>query len=109
MQIERDHIVEARQLAEASLRHVPQLIEYVALTTDSDGVRYVRNAIYDSGRITHNVLVRSMMRHGLTAQKVKEHVDTLVQSGFIKVDASTKGRTAYEWRGYTLPAQEEKA
>ena len=106
MRIERDHLIEARKLAEALLRHLPSLIEYVAMTPDSDGIRYVRNAIYDTGRVTHNVLVRSMMRHGLTAQKVKEHVDTLVQSGFVKVDASAKGRTVYAWRGSTLPAQQ---
>ena len=108
MLIERDHLTEARKLAEASLRHLPSLIEYVAMTPDSDGIRYVRNDIYDAKRIAHSVLVRSMMRHGLAAQKVKEHVDTLVQSGFVKVDASVKGRTAYEWRGYTLPMQEER-
>ena len=106
MIIERDHIVQARQLAEETLRHLPSIIEYVAMTPDSDGVRYVRNAIYDAGRIVHNVLVRSMMRHGLTATKVREHVDTLVQGGFVRVDASVRGRPAYEWRGSTLPQQQ---
>jgi hypothetical protein len=104
MVIERDHITEARQLAETSLRSLPSLIEYVAMTPDTDGIRYVRNAIYDAGRVAHSVLVRSMMRHGLTAQKVREHVETLVQSGFVTVDVT--GRRSYVWRGNVLPVQE---
>lgn len=109
MTIQRNHINEARRLAEQSLRSLPQIIEYVAMSPDTDGIRFVRDAVREAGRIAHSTLVRAMLRHGLTASKVREHVDTLTQGGYMRVDASGRGRAAYEWSGRAMPALQNGA
>lgn len=98
MVIEERHITQARLLAEESLRHLPALIEYVALTPDTDGLRLVREAIRRAGELWHAPLMRKMMSHGLAGDDVRRHIDTLKQSGLI-LDEPHGLRHHYTWLG----------
>src|SRR3990167_10557775 len=57
MVIEERHVTQARLLAEESLRHLPALIEFVALTPETDGMRLVREAIRRAGALHHVPLI----------------------------------------------------
>lgn len=103
MQVEARHVIEARQLAEQSLRALPRLIEYMALSPDAEGLKIVQDAIREAGTIQHAPLVRAMMERGLSSGKVRDHLDTLRQAGLIEV-ATPRQRITYTWRGRSLPA-----
>ena len=97
MVIEERHVTQARLLAEESLRHLPALIEFVALTPETDGMRLVREAIRRAGALHHTPLMRKMIAHGLSGDDVRRHVDTLVQGGLVERTPGT--RQEYTWLG----------
>ena len=101
MTIDVKHVTEARQMAEEALRQLPELIEYVALSPEADGLRLVREAVRRAGVIHHSALVRLMVGRGLTAATVRDHLDTLIQSKLILRDVQG-ARVAYEWASRTL-------
>lgn len=98
MVITEGHVTQARLLAEASLRHLPELIEYVALTPETDGLRLVRDGIRRAGTIGHAPLMRKMIGLGLSADDVRRHVASLEQGGLIEAEPHGTRRT-YVWQG----------
>lgn len=98
MVVRERHITQARLLAEESLRHLPGLIEYVALTPETDGRRLVRDAIRRAGAMWHSALVRRLMGQGLSAEDVRHHVETLVQGGLVEREPHGL-KVKYVWQG----------
>jgi hypothetical protein len=101
MVISAEHITEARQLAEEALRQLPELIEYVSLTPETDGTRLVREAVQRAGVIHHTALARAMVSRGLTGSAVRDHLDTLQQSGLILREVHGQ-RVSYTWASRRL-------
>ena len=105
MQIDVPHITGARQLAEEALRQLPELIEYVALSPETDGLRLVREAIQRAGIIHHAPLIGLMLKHGLTAAAVREHLDTLMQGRLI-IREMQGIKVSYTWGSRAMPWDE---
>lgn len=106
MQIDASHVDAARQLAESSLRHLPALMEYVAMSPDVEGLKRVRDAIRNAGAIYHGPLVRAMMQFGLTATKIREHLETLREGRLVRRELDGAA-FVYTWRGGHIPEEEQ--
>lgn len=98
--IDVPHVVAAQQLADETMASLPQLVEFVSLTPDTEGGKRVEDAISRAKVIQHRSLVRAMLRYGIMAPKVREYVDTLVQGGLVEIMPDTiSAKLTYLWRG----------
>jgi hypothetical protein len=78
---------------------VPSLIEYVALTQETDGLRRVREVIQQAGAIKHTALARAMARFGLTRDKLALFTETLMEGHTIERVNGARGQYTYIWKG----------
>jgi hypothetical protein len=104
------HAIGAQRLAAKSALALPALVEYVALTRETEGLRLVREAVRRAGTLPHVALARSMSQVGMTGDKLKLFIDTLVESGWIRSTTVAKTLRTYVWTGRrVLPAVEEES
>lgn len=97
--VTRRHVVAAQQLAAETTRHLPTLVEYVALTAETDGVRQVREAVRQAGIIKEASLARMMARFGVTHDKLRLYIETLVAARMIRRAPANGTGTSYMWAG----------
>lgn len=98
MTIEGRHVTGARQLAEEALHHIPSIVEYVSATEETDAVHVARDVIQRAGSVHHAVVVRALTRRGVPLVRIREALDTLVQSGWVERDVRGGGRSLYIWK-----------
>lgn len=88
----------AQRLAAESMGALPPLVEYVALTRETDGLRMVRELVRRAGTLHHSALARAVARVGMTSDKLQTFVVTLVAGGTVR-RTMTKGLVQYTWMG----------
>ena len=96
--IEAHHVAGAQRLAAESMAALPPLVEYVALTRETDGLRMVRELIRRAGVLHHSALSRIVAKQGMTADKLQTFVVTLCAGGTIQ-RLVTRGTVMYTWMG----------
>lgn len=99
------HVVEAQRLTAGLARTLPAIIEYVGAGLESDGMRRLRGMLAAGGTVRHDVLAREMARFGMTHDRLRLYLDTLVDAGLVARDKQRQG-WLYRWR--RRPAMKEE-
>jgi hypothetical protein len=97
--IRRHHIISGQKLARETSDHLPALVEYVALTAETDGIRQVRESIRAAGTMKHSALARRMARLGVANDKLRLYVDTLIDARLIRRLPMNGSGAGYTWVG----------
>ena len=100
------HVVAAQRLAAETQAHLPQLVEYVLLSRETDGLRQVREMIRRAHGLPKTAIVKAMAQTGVTYDRVNIYLDTLTQGGLVGLAKSTNGRPTYVWRGRAAPQED---
>lgn len=95
--IRKNHVVGAQRLAAECAKGHPQLVEFVRLTKESDGVRQVKEIVRSAETIHHAALVKAMTKHGVTTDRLRVYIDTLVEGRVITRIPASGGRVVYVW------------
>jgi hypothetical protein len=108
MTIEVRHVVQAQRTTGAIMAKLPLVIEYIGADLESDGMRRARGLIRLAGAITHIALARQLARSGVTHDRLRIYVETMLDAGWIHRDRAPRGGWVYRWAGRRLlPADEE--
>jgi hypothetical protein len=105
--VRASHVLQAQRWAVTVTQAIPALVEYVALTRETDGLREVRDLIRRAGTIHHVALSRAVSRSGMTADVLGRFVRTLREGGYIKREVGTMGTVVYVWCERAMGAEEE--
>lgn len=100
------HVVQAQRLAAETQRHLPQLVEYVALSRETDGLRQVREMLRRAKMLPRTAIIRTMAQAGVTEDRTKLFLETLIQAGQVTLSKTTNGRPAYLWHGRAAPKED---
>jgi hypothetical protein len=98
--IRAPHVIRAQKLVAAARRVMPSLISYSSTTPESDGMLQIERIIQRANVISHSGLLRVMSRRGMTSDRLRSLVETLIQAK--KVSRTMIGErqaVAYVWRG----------
>jgi len=103
--IDTPHVAGAQRLAAESMAALPPLVEYVALTRETDGLRMVRELIRRAGALQHTALARVVARHGMTADRLQMFLVTLLAGRTIRRVGAGQ-TTVYVWTGQRAMPEE---
>lgn len=91
------HEAEAQMLAADTARHLPAIIDFIGAGLESDLMRRVRHLLHATQTIHHSVLANQLSRQGVTSDKLRLCIDTLVESGLVRRDRHPRGGWLYVW------------
>ena len=92
------HATEAQQLVAGLARQLPAIIDFIGAGVDSDLMRRVRRVIQEAKVIQHPVLAQNLARVGVTSDRLRLCVDTLIEAGIVRRDRSPeRGGWTYTW------------
>lgn len=92
------HAAEAQQIVAETARQLPIVIDYIGAGMDSDTMRRVRRVIFEAKTIHHKVLAENMARVGVTSDKLRLCIDTLLEASVVRREHHPRGGWVYHWR-----------
>ena len=92
------HVTEAQQMVADANRGLPAVIDYIGagVNPDSDTMRRVRQVIKEAGVIQQATLTMRMAQVGVTSDKLRLCVDTLIEGGAVRRVRGARG-FIYTW------------
>lgn len=96
LKITRRHVTNAQELSARVQRSMPGLIAFAATTSETAAIQIVAEQIRKLNPIQHSTLARWAWHRGIAAERLREVIETLVQSKQVKRVGTTKGMV-YTW------------
>lgn len=95
--IRKPHVVQAQRLCAEVFKAMPDLLEFASTTIETAGLQMVMEYMRQMKKVLHSTLVRYTSSHGVSGSRLREILDTLIQSRRMqKIDDPRYGR-AYVW------------
>jgi len=98
LMITLDHVIAGQRMMSHAVRMRPVLTDYVMTAGDGAGLRRVRDAIKEAGLIGHAGIARHAARFGITNDKLRVFLETLLETRLIKrVTTKDASSPSYVW------------
>lgn len=99
-------MVAAQRLVAETAAQLPAVIEYIGADLDSDGMRRIQGLVRQAGAMTHTAIADEMAKSGVTSDRLRVFMDTLVDAG--RVSRVRRGASwIYLWkRSHTMGGEE---
>jgi hypothetical protein len=95
------HAVAAQQLVAETAKQLPAIIEYIGADMESDAMRRIRQVIREAGTISHTAIAETMARFGVTHDRLRVFMDTLIDAGMVHRVRHPRVGPVYQWRTRT--------
>ena len=97
--IGRHHIIAAQKAVGQVMRAMPELVNAASTTTETVGIEYVSELLKQRKAMAHSALLSVVYRRGVSADRLKMILDTLIQARKVTRYQSPMGGWAYAWGG----------
>lgn len=98
LRIRKHHMIAAQKLTARALKAVSALVTASAETLETSGLEQTRAFVKMMGIAPHQMLIRFASKNGMNAERIRHHVDQLVQEGVVTRLVTQRGQM-YEWKG----------